>query len=192
MAGIPIISLCEPCLRVPAGATAAQVLAMNEGHAFFFVITVVDDEGINRPVAIATAPDLLRLKKAKQPLSELRSRLPSLISLVEEAETVDEDWLIAIAEALSVHSDIKGIFLAERSSNVRVLSRSKIAAALPLERIATRSPRLENAPAAQEIKYVCRRCDPPSYRLSRTADGPAPECQLMWYHGPMERAVKSA
>lgn len=183
---IPIASLREPCIIVSAEATAAEVLAMKEEHASLFIITSVDEEGTNRPMAIATALDLRRLEKENQPLWQLKSQLPSLISIEEGAETVDDETLAAMAETLSAHPDVQGIFLKEHSSNISVLGRSKIASALPLELVVTRSRRLENASPGPEDQYVCRKCNPPSYRLCRTTDGPVPECQLTWFHGPME------
>jgi hypothetical protein len=183
---IPLESLREHCTPVSAAATAAQVLALAQADTSLFMLMLEDEDGTPHAMTLASASDLRRLPKINQPIGQLRSHLPSLITIEPTEDTVDEETLVAMALLLSANPNVPGVLFESRASRLNVLGRLKIASALSLEWAATRSLEGDSSHPSQPAKYICRKCAPPSYRICCTASDSAPQCQVAWFHGPMQ------
>jgi hypothetical protein len=173
------ISADEPAGSVPAGA--------GDVRDDLVVITDVDAEHTPRPVAVADRRGLTLPGAEMGPLRDLVPRLPPLVTVEIGGDSVDEQTLLVIADTLSQLPEVPGVLLERSERPFAAISRTKVAAALPLSLLSKDELRGEppTATATQGALYVCRKCVPNSVHIPLADSQEAPFCRKVWFHGPM-------
>jgi hypothetical protein len=145
--------------------------------AEFVVVTSQNDA----PVAVLSAADLDELGDADA-LSTVTERFPPLVTLAAEPDELEFDELVELAELVG-REGVRGVLL--EGEGFAVLSRRALAEALPLEALDPGGVRY-GTPDVAPLRFVCRKCTPPSYLLPRTLNGDPPTCRRVFFHGLME------
>ncbi len=156
------------------------------------IITALDEEGTDWPMAITTLADLSELTSQATPLKELAAHLPPLISLDIEGDSLDAGVLLATADTLSRLLTVPGVLIERDSQMIGAIARSDVAAALPLYMLGEDELRLKSTRFVSAERYICRKCVPPCYRLLQRTSQPRPTCHRVWFHGPMEPDANDA
>jgi hypothetical protein len=120
------------------------------------------------------------------PASQVRRHLPALVTVELDEDGLEESVLLDLADVLGLLPDVPAALVERDGMPYGIITRADLASALPLELIGDSVERLGNAPALPSRRYICRKCVPPSRRLPRSTAAGAPECSLVWAHGPME------
>ncbi len=149
------------------------------------VITDVDAEHARRPVAVADRQGLALLGARTAPLRDLVLHLPPLVTVEAEGDSLDTRALLIIADTLSLLPEVPGVLLERREGPFTVISRAKLAAALPLSLLSEDELRGEPHPTMPSSRYVCRKCMPHSVHIPLTPSPETPSCRKVWFHGPM-------
>ncbi|MFD9950566.1 hypothetical protein ACFWYW_43670 [Nonomuraea sp. NPDC059023] len=111
---------------------------------------------------------------------------PPLVVVELDGDRVEEAVLLDLADLLGLLTEVPGVLVERDGRPYGIVARADVAAALPLELLEEGSQRLGNAPGLPSRRYVCRKCEPPSRRLPRSATNGPPVCSRVWSHGPME------
>lgn len=189
MDSIALSSIIGVSATISAEKTAAHVLAEpSASRETLIIITALDEENTQRPMTIVSRTGLTELNAQSVPLKELASRLPSLISLDVDTDSLDVKTLLATADALSLSPAVPGVLVERDDQAIGTLTRENVAAALPLYLLSEDDLRVGSTPVAPTACYICRKCVPPSYRLPQTTGQHEPTCRRVWFHGPMEPA----
>jgi hypothetical protein len=170
-----------------AEQTAAQMLyELDSVREPLLLVMAMDEEGTRRPLTVMSWADLAGLAAQETPLMRLAEHLPPLVSLDVTGEALDEDTLLATADALALSPAAPGVLVERDGQAIGVLARNKVAAALSLDLLGKGDARFGVIPDVPTRRYICRKCVPPSYRLPRITGAQAPACRRVWFHGPME------
>lgn len=140
----------------------------------------------DRPISVVTWAELESLAEHPGSLADQAGRLPHLLTVEPDGELMEESMLLDLAELLSLLPGVPGALVERDGRPYGVLTRREAAAALPLELLGETSERLGAAPSLPSRRYVCRKCEPPSYRLPRSTGDQPPDCRRVWFHGAME------
>lgn len=160
--------------QVPGTSTPERALVAVD--APFVLVTVVDEEGSTRPLAVLARDQLRALPD--RVLADLGAELPSLV-IAEPGALEEGDRLLELADLLARLPSVPAVLVGPE-----VVARGEVARRLSLDLLAS-DGQLRALPEVPTRRYVCRKCAPPSYRLPRSAGEP-PTCQRVWFHGAME------
>ncbi|MFI6290806.1 hypothetical protein ACIBEJ_04435 [Nonomuraea sp. NPDC050790] len=111
---------------------------------------------------------------------------PPLVVVELDGDRIEEAVLLDLADLLGQLTEVPGVLVERDGRPYGIVARADVAAALPLELLEEGSQRLGGAPGLPSRRYVCRKCEPPSRRLPRSATNGPPACSRVWSHGPME------
>nr|WP_146173733.1 hypothetical protein [Saccharothrix carnea] len=156
--------------------------AMTENRVEHAVI-VTPDGG---PLGVLSMADLRRLGDVTTSFAALADRMPALVVLAAEPDALATAELLDLAELVG-RTGIQSVLLEAGGRPVGVVPRAALAAAVPLDLLDGRGVRAGD-PNVPALRYVCRRCTPPSFLLLRTPlpDERRPTCRRIFFHGTME------
>jgi hypothetical protein len=156
--------------------------ALDQAAVEHVVVTTADGD----PLAVLGAVELDALPRNSASLAGLADQFPSLFVLAGEPDELTDSELLDLAELLG-REDLPYVLLEREGLAAGVIPRIAVAAALPLNLLDDRSER-SGHPDVPALRYVCRRCTPPSFQMPRTPlpDGQPPRCRRVFFHGAME------
>lgn len=189
MTRIDLTELTAAHVTVSAGEPTAQALASaGDTPEALVVITDIDEERTRRAIAVVDRRGLALLSAESAPLRDLAPRLPPLVTIEVEADALDGEALLTIADTLSRLPDVPAMLLEREDGALSAISRARMAGALPLSLLSDDVLRGDARSAVQGARYVCGKCVPPSVHVSVAPGAAPPPCRRVWYHGPMDAA----
>lgn len=147
-----------------------------------YVVVVTSD---GNPLAVLGRPELAGLGTTTDTLTTVAHRLPPLVVIGGDPDELDLDELFDLAE-LVVREGLRFVLVERDGQPSGVVPRNAISEALPLDLLDT-GVRAGN-PNVPALRYVCRKCAPPSFQLPRVPgeNGRPPNCRRVFFHGSME------
>jgi hypothetical protein len=156
--------------------------ALDRTEAEFVVVVTAD----GNPLGVLGEQEMRDLGDSQGALTSLADRFPGLVVVGAEPDEFDLDELLELAELLG-REGLRFVLVERDGQPAGVVPRAAIADALPLDLLDIGGVRSGN-PDVPALRYVCRKCAPPSYQLPRVPgqDGQPPTCRRVFFHGPME------
>ncbi|WP_147455262.1 hypothetical protein [Saccharothrix australiensis] len=143
---------------------------------------VVTSDGV--PLGVLGRPQLAAPGTAT--LTALADRCPVLAVVGGEPDELHPDELVDLAD-LVVREGLAFVLVERDGLPSGVVPRAAIEQALPLDLPDGSAVRSGN-PDVAALRYVCRKCAPPTFHLPRApeGDGRPPHCRRVFFHGAME------
>lgn len=147
-------------------------------------IVVVTADG--NPLGVLGRAELAELGETSQTLTALAHRFPTLVVVGGDPDELGPEELFDLAD-LVVRERLRFVLVERDGLPAGVVPRAAIADALPLDALDSPAVRVGN-PTVPALRYVCRKCAPPSFQLPRAPGegGRPPNCRRVFFHGVME------
>ncbi|WP_433264099.1 hypothetical protein ACQPZF_34100 [Actinosynnema sp. CS-041913] len=148
-----------------------------------YVVVVTSD---GHPLGVLGRPELADLGSTAETLTALAHRFPALVVIGGDPDELDVDELFDLAELVG-REGLRFVLVERDGQPSGVVPRAAIAEALPLDLLDTAGVRSGN-PDVPALRYVCRKCAPPSFQLPRAPgeNGRPPNCRRVFFHGAMD------
>lgn len=187
MAKIDLLAITPIFAIIDADESPADVLARADiPHEAMLVVTALNEENMRRPVTVIDWRGISAMRPDTASLRMLATRLPSLVTMEMDEDCADAHALLAVADTLSRFPAVPGVILERNDEILTALSRTDIAAVLPLVLLSEDELRGDIKPTDVGARYTCGKCEPPSFHVPKPMDQRVPTCRRVWFHGPME------
>lgn len=180
MTGFSVSSNLSKIIDIDAGCGAARSLeSLRSSGAWYGVIT--DSAG---PLSLMAADALKALDDHAAPLADLVTQLPPLVTMPGQPDILDIPEMVSLARVIHL-CGAAAVLVHDDDEYRGALPRLCVASALPLAALAV-TARRSGPPQVSSLRFICRQCVPPTYRLPRSSGSEAPVCRRSYFHGPME------
>jgi hypothetical protein len=178
--GFSVSSNLSKIIEIDVGCGVARSLeSLRSSGAPYGVI--IDHAG---PLSLIAADALEALADRAASLADLVTQLPPLVTMPGQPDILDVPEIVSLARV--IHLCGAAAVLVQDDDQYRgALPRRCVASALPLATL-TVTTRRSGPPQVGSLRFICRQCVPPTYRLPRSSGSEAPVCRRSYFHGPME------
>jgi len=179
---LPLNESFEEFIPISASTTLSEALKSLQKSGKLFAVVI---DAKNRPQTLLQEQHLSEMSNQESSsLAEILQQLPSALLVDRKLEVLDTDALKQLSRLLR-ETKAPGLIIYQDDEISGIVSRKKIAKALPLDALTSTDTRSDYGDAQVVFrKYICRQCDPPTFCFPR--QGEAPICEKNWLHGSME------
>ncbi|MEV0680444.1 hypothetical protein AB0I60_28410 [Actinosynnema sp. NPDC050436] len=183
MRPVLLSSLTRSHVVVRDDVEVGQARAARERVNAEFIVVVTSD---GNPLGVLGVPELAELAATSETLTAVAHLFPTLVVVGGDPDELAPDELFDLAE-LVVRERLRFVLVERDGQPAGVVPRAAIADALPLDALDGLAVRTGN-PMVPALRYVCRKCAPPSFQLPRVPaeGGRPPNCRRVFFHGATE------